>query len=449
MLTRIEIDGFKSFSGFVLDLMPFCAVIGPNASGKSNLFDALRLLSRVVVAPDLREALAGLRGRASEQFRLSADGRRAEVIRLAAECLLHGSTTDAFQETVDLTHTRVRYEIHLERRLDDRSGVERIYVIHEAATPIRKAEDGWVRRLPASHAALRPRARYSSRAVPFLETETKAGQRLIQARQDGHQGRKRPAERATASFLSTLTTAEDFPHLHALRQALAGIAFLQLDPAKEREPSDFLAAEELEPGGGNIAAVLHRIAAETASADRPDGVLSDIVLSLSSLIPTIQDIRAQANEQAKQYELEFRLRDGQAFSARLVSDGTLRLLALVTAVLDPRRKGTLCFEEPENGVHQGRVGPLVELLRDSTLPAEARPFQVILNSHSPVVLDALADAEIIAADLQTVLVPGGPAELRTRMRTGVAPSRDLLDPDRFLTRHEIDTVLRQRAHGAA
>ena len=45
MLTRIEIDSFKTFEGFGLDLGPMQVILGPNASGKSNLFDAIRLLS--------------------------------------------------------------------------------------------------------------------------------------------------------------------------------------------------------------------------------------------------------------------------------------------------------------------------------------------------------------------------------------------------------------------
>ncbi len=38
VLTRIEIDGFKTFCGFSLDLQPFNVIAGANASGKSNLF---------------------------------------------------------------------------------------------------------------------------------------------------------------------------------------------------------------------------------------------------------------------------------------------------------------------------------------------------------------------------------------------------------------------------
>ena len=57
MLTRIEIDGFKSFENFGLNLNPLTAVVGPNASGKSNLFDALRFLS-LLVKNDIRTAMS-------------------------------------------------------------------------------------------------------------------------------------------------------------------------------------------------------------------------------------------------------------------------------------------------------------------------------------------------------------------------------------------------------
>jgi predicted ATPase len=41
MITRIEIDGFKSFLDFHLDVPPLLALVGPNAGGKSNLLDAI------------------------------------------------------------------------------------------------------------------------------------------------------------------------------------------------------------------------------------------------------------------------------------------------------------------------------------------------------------------------------------------------------------------------
>lgn len=68
MLTRIAIDGFKTFADFSIDLEPFTVILGPNSSGKSNLFDAIRLLSQLA-AQDLPTAMRGLRGKPLEMFR--------------------------------------------------------------------------------------------------------------------------------------------------------------------------------------------------------------------------------------------------------------------------------------------------------------------------------------------------------------------------------------------
>ncbi len=89
MLTRIEIDGFKTFENFELDLEPFCAVVGPNASGKSNLFDALRFLS-ALSQTDIRTAMQNLRGEPEELFRRTQSGEVAQM-SFAIEVLLQHS----------------------------------------------------------------------------------------------------------------------------------------------------------------------------------------------------------------------------------------------------------------------------------------------------------------------------------------------------------------------
>ena len=87
MLTRIEIDGFKTFREFALDLQPFNVIAGTNASGKSNLFDAIQLLSRLAET-DLRSAVSGLRGEQDEFFHRAPSGVTDERMRLAAEVLI-------------------------------------------------------------------------------------------------------------------------------------------------------------------------------------------------------------------------------------------------------------------------------------------------------------------------------------------------------------------------
>lgn len=78
MLTRIKIDGFKTFEKFSLDLVPLTAVVGPNASGKSNLFDAIRFLS-LLSQYDIRTAMQDLRGLPEELFRLTTKGSSKRI----------------------------------------------------------------------------------------------------------------------------------------------------------------------------------------------------------------------------------------------------------------------------------------------------------------------------------------------------------------------------------
>src|SRR5487761_1930747 len=94
MLTRIEIDGFKTFERFSLDLAQLTAIVGPNASGKSNLFDALRFLS-LLAQYDIRTAMQGLRGEPEELFRQTPSGN-SDCMSFAVEVLLSRKGVDAF-----------------------------------------------------------------------------------------------------------------------------------------------------------------------------------------------------------------------------------------------------------------------------------------------------------------------------------------------------------------
>ena len=81
---------------------------------------------------------------------------------------------------------------------------------------------------------------------------------------------------------------------------------------------------------------------------------------------------------------------------------TLRLLALLTLLNDPKHGGVLCFEEPENGVHEARAATLIEILRATAgyFGGESECcFQVLINTHSPAVMAALEDREVVACDV--------------------------------------------------
>src|SRR5688572_24953053 len=88
MITRIEIDGFKTFHQFAMDLRPFQVIIGANGVGKSNLFDALMLLARLANGDSLFDAFKGSRGSVLEQFALLEDGSRSKQMTFAVDILL-------------------------------------------------------------------------------------------------------------------------------------------------------------------------------------------------------------------------------------------------------------------------------------------------------------------------------------------------------------------------
>jgi predicted ATPase len=93
VLTRIEIDGFKTFRDFALDLPAFPVLPGPNGAGKSNLVDALRFLSRLAGEPVLK-ATQEARGDLLELFHADVRGRRADRMRFAVEVLLDSTVAD-------------------------------------------------------------------------------------------------------------------------------------------------------------------------------------------------------------------------------------------------------------------------------------------------------------------------------------------------------------------
>ena len=438
MLTRLEIDGFKSFEGLAIDLLPFTVVLGNNAAGKSNFFDAIQLLSRLATQ-DVAEAFKGMRGEPLELFRQTDKGERVKQIRLAAEVLVDPMVRDPWGSEVVLTHTRIRYEVTLERR-EVRPGLERIQVAHEAAIPILKKDDLWAKSLGPSKSFSAAHLKYSrASSSPWLTTEDLPEGRSFSIAQDGHQGRKRirPASASEASVLYSVTNAE-FPHLFALREEMRHWRLLQLDPALLRRPVPATASDTLDADGANLAAVLAQLKAETATPERPQGVLSDIAAELNDLIPGVSRLDAELHEASREYRIELTMRDGLPFTSRVISDGTLRVLALLTLLHDPRHRGLVCFEEPENGVHPARIRPLVQRLKDMvTSPGDeldvtgsatgitAPLSQLLLNSHSPVVLSALLDKKsyqvidglVLFADTSTVVEPGAASpRRRTRLR---------------------------------
>jgi len=419
MLTRLEMSGFKTFDSFAIDVPPFLAIIGPNASGKSNLFDAIQFLRRLTEF-NLTVALRDARGELGELFRRRGDGSTVSNMQINIEVLLNPRVRDSWGTEVELTQTRVRYELALVHRTDEEGNI-RLFVEHEKAEPIRKSHDRWVKRFNPSAEFVSAFIKDGRRTSPFLETVTEKSRRSFRTRQDGVQGRARPAEAAEATVLSSMNSAE-FKHLYALRDEILSWRFLQLDPMSLRLPGEKFGEERLEPSGANLARVLHRIQVETASEDRPHGSLSDVSSDMGSLIEGVRSVEVVENDQTKKWEILLRSIDEGVYSSSVASDGTLRVLALLAALYDPKYRGLICFEEPENGVHPLRLRTLVAYLRELVTDLRDREpdvgtglSQMIVNSHSPVVLSAVDDDEAVVLDSATLVERLAEGSVRSRV----------------------------------
>ncbi|MCI3918643.1 ATP-binding protein [Paenibacillus sp. TRM 82003] len=420
MITKIEINGFKGFFNFSLYLQPFQVIVGPNAAGKSNLFDALLLLSRLA-GTDIRSAFQEVRGESGELFTFLPNGKTINKMEFAVELLLDKEVTDQWGRTEEIIHSRVRYELHIARTHDSR-GLEQLKIVHETLTPIRAMDDVWARNNKrvgdwVSYFQYRRR-----REAPFISSLSSNGIPTLTLHQDGRSGRQRQSvlEKLESSFLSSLNNAE-FPHGFAVREELKNWTFLQLNPESLRLPASRLAPERIDPSGQYLSNMLARLEKEDQY------LLTDICTDLSNLVPGIVRVEVEEDEARDRYMVWAKTSDGRKFSSRVLSDGTLRMLALASLKNDPQQGGVLLFEEPENGVHPFRIKQLVPLLREMTTQfdpdstPEGKLRQLLINTHSPTLVSQLEDKEMVFADVANLIIEDIGKPMRV---TRMTPVRD-------------------------
>lgn len=383
MITKIELNGFKTFSNFQMKFTPLTVIAGTNASGKSNLFDAFHLLSRLAEF-DLKTAFSNQRGEAIELFTQYSDGTYASELSIAVEMLVDKEVRDNWGGEATLKFTRLRYELRL-HRVKNEKGLDDLLVKYEHLEPIKRASDEWVKRyLPADAMHNWQPIVKAGRSKPFIYTKDANGTPTIKLPQDGRRGGKETPANAVAQTVLSGINSVDFPHAFAAKEELRNWRFLQLNPEALRLPSPYLAKDVISPDGGNLAAALHRVKTHYPAS------LKFISRKLSSLLPHFIKVDVFDDKPGKQYILTLRSEDGREFSSRVLSEGTLRLLTLCVLEFDDQFRGVICFEEPENGIHPYRISAMFNLLKDLTTDFQESDLplrQIIVNTHSPILLN--------------------------------------------------------------
>lgn len=360
-LTHIGLENWRNFSRVNVALSRRVIFVGPNASGKSNLLDAIRFLRDVASVGGGLQAAITNRGGVSRLRSLSA--RRYPDIVL--------SVAIGTDENPDLWG----YELAFTQDNRQRAQIEREVVRHDGETIL-------------------------SRPLP-------------EDRQD-------PA-RLGQTYLEQVNANKDFREIVAF---LEGVRYLHLVPQLVREP-DRSAGRPNDPYGGDFLEQLARTPDKTQASR-----LRRIASALSVAVPQLKELKLERDARGTphlrgRYE-HWRPNAGWQ-SEDQFSDGTLRLMGLLWALLDG--SGPLLLEEPELSLHPEVVRYIPQVIA-RLQRKQAR--QVLMSTHSS---DLLRDSGI-GLDEVILLRPGpegttvapasSNAEIRTLLEGGLTIAEAVL-----------------------
>lgn len=413
MLTKLEAHGFKNLLDFSVSFGPFNCIAGLNGVGKSNIFDAIKFLSLLSDKSIVEAALAVRDSESTDPLDVFwTNGEyRVESLKLAVEMIVPLDIVDDFGRRAQATSTFLRYEVEIARDpLEEKSGSLGLYLSRETLVHINKGEATRSLHFPLSASQFRDNVVLNKRkGAGFISTQTvDDGIVEIHLHQDGGssgQPQKIPARYIPKTVVANTNSAV-WPTILAARREMQAWRFLSLEPTAMRRSNKMHEDASVGADGGRLAAALHKLYRKDAN------VYSRIASRLSEIVPT-SDVRVDVDQVRQLLTVEVKERSGAFLPARALSDGTLRFMALCIMAEDPDFKGLLCFEEPENGIHPAKMGAMLALLKelavDTNYPVgEDNPMrQILIATHSPVLVKLESPDDLIYADVVKVLGPDG------------------------------------------
>lgn len=329
-LSTLRADHYRSLRSQEIHLNDFNLFIGANAAGKSTILDALRFLSEAVRTRDVREPVFTRGG----VLHLSWKGEEARRIELRIQLK---DTDRKFEWTLRLV--RNGYEFHVEEHLDE----------------------------------LRPNA------PPQSLLDANQGQGWWWS---GDQGRVALKQAPTSCALSAAAADAYFP-AREVAEFIGRWGFFDPSPFLLRRDWAGLDSSKFDPYGRNLGATLHALdLASPGTLQHIVEVTRAIVGLPSKVVPRESDDRFYFVQQEP----------GLRFPVHQmgVSSGTLRILALITALHAEAGSNLIGIEEPENYIHPTALAAFLDHLRD----VQGR-VQFMVTTHSPLVLDFLDAPEAV------------------------------------------------------
>lgn len=355
MLTAIQIQNFKSYRDQRLPLAPLTLLIGANAAGKSNALEAFRFLCWLGQG----QKLSVLRHRVDDSEQVLR-GEVRDLPYLQGNTFALGCTTDdADWNCLNIEIALRDDELHIvQESISDAQPRFPLYRVEQASsglsTDLRVAYNNFAR------GGQKPQITCTDQIAILNQLASSA---LFES---GHK---------TAQTVIPQTTDR-------FQRLLASTLFLDPVPALMRGES--YPDRRLRGDCANLSGVLYSLWQDQALQP----AIIDFIRSLPE--QDVQGIEFFADRRGR-VVLELLESFGgtqRKWSAELLSDGTLRVLAIAAALLSAPSGATLVIEEVDNGVHPSRARQLLSTMRSL---AEQRGVRLLLTTHNPALMDALPD----------------------------------------------------------
>ena len=349
MLKKLTVRNFKSLNDVTVELPRLSVLFGPNAVGKSNLLDAIQALSLMGNAHTLSDAIgpsSPIRGYPFEAFSFAPDGLPGLFRKGSAQFTLEA----------DLTTGRENYRYRIKPEIDLRSG--RFSVTDEYLAQL--GVSGKPKGTPAIE-----------RLGSLLHIRPQSETDYIRQERVG----------LNYSILSDRSLGpKAYPWLEKVRNELLNWRTYYFEPRmKMREEESSAGAFDIGIHGEYIASFLYNLRAEFPKH------FDAVFRTLRAMIPSIETLNVELDERRGTLNLSIQ-QAGIEYSSRVLSEGTLRVLALCAMAVNPWGGSLVALEEPENGVHPRQIDLTAQLLFSIT---EQYQRQVIVTTHSPLFVDAI------------------------------------------------------------
>jgi predicted ATPase len=350
MLSKLRVQHYKSLFDTEVDLEPLTVFIGPNGSGKSNICESLAVLSDFLQ-------------------RLLADTNNHNVIPFFVESL--SSITQQKQSTIGQNTQNIESKFwHGE--LD--------YLCFEAKA-LSKTRNISIASQSIQEILIN---------IRYLEQE------IYIKFQDGFNRGNREEREEARNYTSELRRDligidRQYPNSF-LSDAFRKVRIYDFSPINlaGNNPTD---GGMKRTGQGIAYALVDILHANRKSFD-------ELEERFTRLVPNIHRISLPRKE-SRSFDLELIDRYSEHhIPASDISDGTLRILAFLTALYQEDTPSIICFEELENGVHPWLLHKMMELLKIvSTEGINGKPVQILITTHSPLLLDYVEPHQVRAVEL--------------------------------------------------